>query len=56
MQRNPDGASDPESAIPQPTRRDALRHGLLLGLGLATAVAVSGCAGGEDDDEEDDDD
>ena len=55
MQRNPDAASDPESAIPLLTRRDALRRSLLLGFGMATVVAVSGCAGGGDDEEDEDD-
>ncbi len=55
MQRNPDAASDPESAFPLLTRRDALRRGLLLGFGMATVVAVSGCAGGGDDEDDEDD-
>ena len=56
MQRNPDAPSDSEGAIPLPTRRDALRRGLLLGLGMAAVVAASGCAGGGGDEEEDEDD
>ena len=55
MPRNPDEAPDPESAIPMHTRRDALRRGLLAGLGMATVVAASGCAGGGDDEDDDDD-
>ena len=54
MPRNPDPSPDPESGIPLLTRRDALRRGLLLGCGMASVVAVSGCAGGGDDDEEGD--
>ena len=55
MQRNPDAASDPESDIPLLTRRDALRRGLLLGFGVATVAAASGCAGGGDDEDDEDD-
>ena len=55
MQRNLDGASEPEPAIPLLTRRDALRRGLFVGLGMAAVVAVSGCAGGGDDEEDEDD-
>ena len=55
MERNLDAASEPEPVIPLLTRRDALRRGLGLGLGMAAVVAVSGCAGGEDDEEDDDD-
>ena len=55
MQRNPEAAAEPEPVIPLLTRRDALRRGLFLGLGVMAVVAVSGCAGGEDDEEDDDD-
>ena len=55
MQRNTDAATDPENAIPLLTRRDALRRGLLLGLGMATVVGMSGCAGGGDDEDDEDD-
>ena len=56
MLRSSDAPSDAKCAIPLLTRRDALRRGLLLGLGMATVVAVSGCAGGGDDEEEDEGD
>lgn len=56
MKRNPDASSDAECAIPLLTRRDALRRGLLLGLGMATVVAASGCAGGGDEEDEDEGD
>ncbi len=54
MQLNPEAASDPEGVVPLLTRRDALRRGLLVGLSLATVVAVSGCAGGDEEEDEDD--
>lgn len=40
--------------MPLLTRRDALRRTILVGLSMATVVAVSGCAGGDEEDDEDD--
>lgn len=51
----PDASSHPESDVALLSRRDALRRGLFLGLGVATVVAVSGCAGGGDEEDDEDD-
>ena len=52
---DPAASSESESGTPLVSRRAALRRGLLLGLGVATVVGVSGCAGGGDEDEDEDD-